>query len=248
MADTPALIVEGIRVWRGRSEIVRSVDLTIPSGALVALVGSNGVGKTTLIEGILGALPTRVDRVEFMGNNIRGAKPWSLVRAGFVVVPQERYLFREMTVAENIGIVPKRKEDPNRRYFDPDDLYALFPRLGERKNQAAGTLSGGERSMLAIARGLALHPTLLVLDEPSLGLAPVMVELIMEKIKAISATGLSILLVEQNVHHALALSSWVQVLDAGVTVASDRSENIAHSSILESGFLGIAPDEEAAPS
>jgi branched-chain amino acid transport system ATP-binding protein len=183
-----------------------------------------------------------------MGKDIRGAKPWDLVRAGFVVVPQERYLFREMTVAENIGIVPKRKEDPNRRYFSPDDLYALFPRLGERKSQAAGTLSGGERSMLAIARGLALHPTLLVLDEPSLGLAPVMVELIMDKIREISATGLSILLVEQNVHQALALSSWVQVLDAGVTVASDTSANIAQSPILESGFLGVAPGEEAGPS
>lgn len=244
MTNAAALQIEGISVWRGRSEIVRSVDLTIPDGALVALVGSNGVGKTTLIEGILGVLPKRVKRAEFLGKDIRTAKPWDLVRRGFVVVPQDRHLFKEMTVAENIGIVPKHKAEAGRHEFSADELYSLFPRLGERKAQLAGTLSGGERSMLAIARGLALSPRLLVLDEPSLGLSPLMVELIFEKVKEIADLGISILLVEQNVHQALALSSWTQILDAGETVASGPNEEIVNSPLLESGFFGVGSGDK----
>lgn len=245
MTNAPALQIEGMRVWRGRSEIVRSVDLTIPSGALVALVGSNGVGKTTLIEGILGVLPTRMDRAEFMGEDIRAVKPWTLVRKGLVVVPQDRYLFREMTVAENISIVPPHKQEDGRHEFSEEELYGLFPRLAERRTQLAGTLSGGERSMLAIARGLALAPRLLVLDEPSLGLSPVMVELIFEKVKEISSLGISMLLVEQNVHQALAVSSWTQILDAGVTVASGPNEEIVKSPLLDSGFFGVGSSDKA---
>lgn len=245
MTNTAALQIEGISVWRGRSEIVRSVDLTIPDGALVALVGSNGVGKTTLIEGILGVLPSRAKHIEFMGKTMPSRKPWNLVRSGFVVVPQDRHLFKEMTVAENIEIVPKHKPEKGRHEFSHEEIYALFPRLAERTDQLAGTLSGGERSMLAIARGLALSPRLLVLDEPSLGLSPLMVELIFEKIREISELGVSILLVEQNVHQALAISSFTQVLDAGETVAVGPSSELANSPLLESGFFGLPNEEKA---
>lgn len=236
---TDALRVEGLRVWRGRSEIVRSVDLTIPSGALVALVGSNGAGKTTLIEGILGLLTTRSTRFELLGEDARGRKPWDLVRDGLVVVPQERRLFAGMTVGENLDVVAGRGGARSEARFTRDDVLDLFPRLRERTHQLAGTLSGGERSMLAMARGLSLQPKVLILDEPSLGLAPVVVDSIMRTITEISATGLPVLLVEQNVHQALSMSSWAYVLDSGSVVTSERSEDLRRSDTFESGFLGI---------
>lgn len=240
---TDALRVEGLSVWRGRSEIVRSVDLTIPSGGLVALVGSNGAGKTTLIEGILGTLPTKATTFELLGEDVRGKRSWDLVRAGLVVIPQERHLFAEMTVEENLDIVVGTGSPSGSVQFTRDEVFDLFPRLSERVSQLAGTLSGGERSMLAMARGLSLQPRLLVLDEPSLGLAPIVVDSIMRTISEISGRGLSILLVEQNVHQALAMASWAYVLDSGTLVASGCSEDLKSSEMLGAGFLGIRPQE-----
>ncbi|SKB09435.1 ABC transporter ATP-binding protein [Aeromicrobium choanae] len=239
-----ALLVEQFSVWRGRSEIVRSIDLTIPGGSLVALVGSNGAGKTTFIEGVLGILPTRATRFELFGEDVRGRKPWDLVNGGLVVVPQERRLFPAMTVEENLDIVQTKGAKAGGARFSRDELYDLFPRLQERATNFAGTLSGGERSMLAIARGLALQPRLLILDEPSLGLAPVVIDSIMATIREISATGLSILLVEQNVHQALSMSSWAHVLDAGAVIASESSDDLRDSPLLESGYLGAVPTGE----
>jgi len=234
-----ALNVEGLRVWRGRSEIVRSVDLTIPSGQLVALLGANGAGKTTLIEGILGLLPTKADKFELFGRDVRGAKPWDLVHSGLVVVPQNRYLFNDMSVEENLELAHRRSRHRTERTFEMAQLYELFPRLAERKAQHAGTLSGGERSMLAIARGLALQPRVLVLDEPSLGLAPIVVDLIMTTITRIAESGLPILLVEQNVNQTLAMSSWGYVLESGVVTASGSGESLLGSSAILSGYLAV---------
>lgn len=232
-----ALRVEGLQVWRGRSEIVRSVDLTIPSGQVVALLGANGAGKTTLIEGILGQLPMKADRFELFGQDVRGAKPWEMVRNGLVVVPQDRYLFTDMSVEENLELASKRAGKHDGHSFSVADLYELFPRLSERKVQYAGTLSGGERSMLAIARGLALRPRVLILDEPSLGLAPILVDLIMSTIERIAGLGLSILLVEQNVNQTLAMSSWGYVLESGGVTASDTSEALLGSDAILNGYL-----------
>ena len=234
-----ALSVEGLRVWRGRSEIVRSVDLTIPSGQVVALLGANGAGKTTLIEGILGQLPMKADRFELFGQDVRGAKPWEMVRKGLVVVPQDRYLFTDMSVEENLELASKRAGKHDGHSFTVDDLYDLFPRLGERKVQYAGTLSGGERSMLAIARGLALQPRVLILDEPSLGLAPIIVDLIMSTIERIAESGLPILLVEQNVNQTLAMSSWGYVLESGEVTASDTGDALLGSGAILSGYLAV---------
>jgi branched-chain amino acid transport system ATP-binding protein len=239
-----ALLVEQFSVWRGRSEIVRSIDLTIPGGSLVALVGSNGAGKTTFIEGVLGILPTRATRFELFGEDVRGRKSWDLVKSGLVVVPQERRLFPAMTVAENLDIVQTKTPRSDGVKYTRDELYDLFPRLRERATNFAGTLSGGERSMLAMARGLALRPRLLILDEPSLGLAPVVIDSIMATIREVSQTGLSILLVEQNVHQALSMSSWAHVLDAGAVVASESSDDLRGSQLLESGYLGVVPAGE----
>ncbi|MBM7508074.1 branched-chain amino acid transport system ATP-binding protein [Nocardioides salarius] len=234
-----ALSVEGLRVWRGRSEIVRSIDLTIPSGQVVALLGANGAGKTTLIEGLLGHLPTKAEKFELFGKDVRGAKPWDMVRGGFVVVPQDRYLFTDMSVAENLAVAARRAGRRQDRSFELEELYDLFPRLSERQGQYAGTLSGGERSMLAIARGLALQPRVLVLDEPSLGLAPIVIDLIMSTIKRIAQSGLPILLVEQNVNQTLAMSSWGYVLESGEITASNDSDSLLGSDVILSGYLAV---------
>ena len=234
-----ALSVEGLRVWRGRSEIVRSVDLTIPGGRVVALLGANGAGKTTLIEGILGLLPMKAEKFELFGEDVRGAKPWEMVRRGMVVVPQDRYLFTDMSVAEHLELASKRAGRHDGPTFTLAELYDLFPRLAERKVQYAGTLSGGERSMLAIARGLALQPRLLVLDEPSLGLAPIIVELIMSTIQRIAESGLAILLVEQNVNQTLAMASYGYILESGEVTAADTSEALLGSDAILSGYLAV---------
>lgn len=243
-----ALSVEGLRVWRGRSEIVRSVDLAVPRGRVVALLGANGAGKTTLIEGMLGQLSMTADKFELFGEDVRGAKPWELVRKGMVVVPQERYLFADMSVAENMDLASKRAGHHDGRSFSLEELYELFPKLSERKVQYAGTLSGGERSMLAIARGLALHPRVLILDEPSLGLAPIIVELIMSTIEQIAESGLSILLVEQNVNQTLSMSSWAYVLDSGEVTSADTGEALLQSDAVLSGYLTVGPETEAGAS
>lgn len=234
-----ALSVQGLRVWRGRSEIVRSVELTIPSGQVVALLGANGAGKTTLIEGLLGHLPMKADRLELFQQDVRGAKPWDMVRSGFVVVPQDRYLFKDMSVAENLEVASRRAGKRWGQSFELEELYEIFPRLAERKGQYAGTLSGGERSMLAIARGLALQPRVLVLDEPSLGLAPIVVDLIMSTIERIAQSGLSILLVEQNVNQTLAMSSWGYVLESGEVTTSGASKSLLGSQAILSGYLAV---------
>ncbi|MET8307802.1 ABC transporter ATP-binding protein [Micromonospora sp. NPDC005173] len=231
-----ALSVEGFSVWRGRSEIVRSVDLEVGEGELVCLLGSNGAGKTTLTEGLLGVIPARARKLEFHGRAIAGLRPWHRVRAGIVLVPQERSLFAGMTVQENllVGAKPRSKAGP----FDLAAMYELFPRLKDRAGQFAGTLSGGERSMLAIARGLMLQPRTLVLDEPSLGLAPVIVQTIMRTIGDINAAGVSVLLIEQNVHQALRLASRGYVLDGGKIIAAGTAESLLASNLVEDGYLG----------
>ncbi|WP_433605019.1 ABC transporter ATP-binding protein [Dactylosporangium sp. CA-139114] len=215
---------------------MRSVDLEVGQGELVCLLGSNGAGKTTLTEGLLGIIPARAGKLEFDGRPIAGLRPWHRVRAGLVLVPQERSLFVGMTVEENllVGAGPRAKAGP----FDLAAMYELFPRLKDRAGQLAGTLSGGERSMLAIARGLMLQPRTLVLDEPSLGLAPVIVQIIMKTIGEINAAGVGVLLIEQNVHQALALASRGYVLEGGTIVAAGTAESLLASSLLESGYLG----------
>lgn len=234
-----ALSVNGLRVWRGRSEIVRSVDLTIPGGQLVALLGSNGAGKTTLIEGMLGLLTTQYESFELMGRTYRSPKPWQLVRDGLIVVPQDRYLFKDMTVEENLDVVLRGAKRRTEVSYGLDEVYDLFPRLQERATQYAGTLSGGERSMLAMARGLALQPRVLILDEPSLGLAPIVVDTIMSTVKQIASTGMSTLLVEQNVNQTLSMCSYAYVLDSGAIVASGDSESLRSSPAILSGFLAV---------
>jgi branched-chain amino acid transport system ATP-binding protein len=235
-----ALEVEGLSVRRGRSDVVRDVDLVVAQGECVCLVGSNGAGKSSLIDGLLGVLPARSHRLEFHGEPIGTRPPWERVRRGLVVVPQERDLFPGMSVEDNLVLGAVALSARQSRPEGLDEVYTLFPRLAERRRQRAGTLSGGERSMLAMGRGLMARPRMLVLDEPSLGLAPLVVTSIMQSIAEINAQGTTVLLVEQNVHQAFALASRAYVLDHGTVVGAGGTAELLDSDLMQHGFLGSA--------
>ena len=215
---------------------VRDVSLEVRAGEVVALIGSNGAGKTTTLRAITGLLPVRRGHVEFHGDRIDGQPPSVIVGRGIAHVPEGRQLFPTLTVRENLELGGR---DKRARSAALDDVFALFPRLRERERQLAGTLSGGEQQMCAIGRGLMARPTLLLLDEPSLGLAPVMVRLIFETLRAINDHGTSILLVEQNVPRALALSHRGYVIENGRIVLDGSREALQQSPHIKEAYLGL---------
>lgn len=235
-----ALEVRGMSVRRGQSRVLHDVDLTVGTGECVCLVGSNGAGKTSLIEGILGVLPCTAATLDFDGRSALGERPWDRVRRGLVVVPQDRDLFPGMSVEENLRLGAVALGERGREADLLAEVYDLFPRLAERSAQYAGTLSGGERSMLAIGRGLMAAPLLLVLDEPSLGLAPKVVTLIMQTVATINERGTTVFLVEQNVHQAFALASRAYVLENGSIVGSGSTAELIDSPLMRRGYLGSA--------
>ncbi|MFD9740722.1 ABC transporter ATP-binding protein [Umezawaea sp. NPDC059074] len=234
------LEVRGLTVKRGRSEVLHQVDLVVREGECVCLVGSNGAGKTSLIEGVLGLLPAKATTLSFLGRSLLGVRPWDRVRRGLVVVPQNRDLFSGMTVEENLRLGAVAVGDRVAADAVLEEIYELFPRLAERAAQLAGTLSGGERSMLAIGRGLMSRPKMLVFDEPSLGLAPLVVTSIMRTIAEINERGTTVLLVEQNVHQAFALASRAYVLENGVIAGEGPTGELADSELMRRGYLGSA--------
>jgi branched-chain amino acid transport system ATP-binding protein len=234
--------VVGLTVRRGRSDIIRGVDLTVPTGACVCLVGSNGAGKTTLVEGLLGTLSTTSKKLMLDGESLAGQRPWDRVARGLVVVPQERELFPRMTVAENL-LMGAHTAKRDRVGPSLDRVFALLPRLSERKQQAAGTLSGGERGMLAIGRALMAEPKVLVLDEPSLGLAPMIVTDIMSTIREVNEEGTTVLLIEQNLHQAFSIATYAYVLEQGVVVMAGATEELRESELVREGYFGSNNDE-----
>lgn len=237
---TAMLEVEAMTVRRGRSDVLHGVDLTVDEGECVCLVGSNGAGKTSLIEGLLGLLPSKATRMMFRGESLQGLRPWDRVRRGLVVIPQGRDLFPGLSVRENLELGAVTVKDRPTVDRTLAEIYELFPRLQERSAQLAGTLSGGERSMLAIGRGLMTGPRLIVLDEPSLGLAPLVVTLIMQTVKRINQQGITVLLVEQNVHQAFELASRAYVLENGVLVGQGPTAELLDSDLMRRGYLGSA--------
>ena len=215
---------------------VREVSLEVRAGEVVALIGGNGAGKTTTLRAISGLLPLRRGRIEFEGERIDGRASAQVVARGLAHVPEGRQLFPSMSVRENLELGAR---DRAARPATLETVFALFPRLRERERQVAGTLSGGEQQMCAIGRGLMARPRLLLLDEPSLGLAPVMVRLIFETLKAINETGTTILLVEQNVARALALSHRAYVIENGRIVLDGPREALQQSPHIKQAYLGL---------
>jgi len=215
---------------------VREVSLEVRAGEVVALIGGNGAGKTTTLRAISGLLPLRRGRIEFEGERIDGRASAQVVARGIAHVPEGRQLFPSMSVRENLELGAR---DRAARAATLEIVFALFPRLRERERQPAGTLSGGEQQMCAIGRGLMARPRLLLLDEPSLGLAPVMVRLIFETLKAINETGTTILLVEQNVARALALSHRAYVIENGRIVLDGPREALQQSPHVKQAYLGL---------
>jgi len=230
------LRVDGVEAGYRDLVAVRDVTLEVRTGEVVALIGGNGAGKTTTLRAITGLLPVRRGRIELDGDRIDGRAPSEVVRRGIAHVPEGRQLFPTLSVRENLELGARERAT---RAADLEAIFALFPRLRERERQLAGTLSGGEQQMCAIGRGLMARPRLLLLDEPSLGLAPVMVKLIFETLATVNARGTSILLVEQNVARALALSHRAYVLENGRIVLEGPRVELQRSAHIKQAYLGL---------
>ena len=218
-------------------DILSSVDVVIERGEMVTIVGPNGAGKSTLVKAIIGLLRPRRGRVLLHGQDVTGERPHRLVARGLGYVPQRENVFPSLTVEENLqlGIISRRRLALDKRI---DAMFALFPRLAERRRQVAGTLSGGERQMLAMARTLIPEPDALLLDEPSAGLGPLLVDAIFEKIAEINAQGITVLMVEQNARRALAMSHRGYVLDVGRNRFEGRGRDLLHSPKVVDLYLG----------
>lgn len=232
------LRVDGIEVGYGDLVAVRGASLEVRSGEIVCLIGSNGAGKTTTLRAISGILPLRRGTVEFEGRRLTGLPPHEVVARGIAHVPEGRQLFPSMTVLENLELGARTRASRARMAETLEWVFLLFPRLRERQRQLAGTLSGGEQQMVAIGRGLMARPRLLMLDEPSLGLAPLLVKAIFETLVQINREGTTILLVEQNVLRALQLSHRGYVLENGQIVLEGSRETLQASGYIKQAYLG----------
>ncbi len=233
------LRLEGIEVGYGDLTAVREVSLEVRAGEVVALIGGNGAGKTTTLRAITGLLPVRRGLIELDGKRLDGLSPSRIVAQGLAHVPEGRQLFPTMTVLENLELGAATREARARRQETLEWVFRLFPRLQERTRQLAGTLSGGEQQMCAVGRGLMARPRLLMLDEPSLGLAPVVVKLIFENLAEINRTGTTILLVEQNVARALALCHRGYVLENGRIALGGPRDELVQSGYIKQAYLGL---------
>lgn len=232
------LVVSGLHAGYGEAEVLHGVDLTVQDGEIVAVLGSNGAGKSTLNRTISGLLRASRGSVVFAGVPVNGEAPRSIVSRGLIHVPEGRHIFPNLTVRENLHLGCYRRARA-RRGRNLDRVFALFPRLTERESQLAGTLSGGEQQMLAIGRALMAEPRLLILDEPSLGLSPHMVEQVFVLIRQINAQGIAVLLVEQNVIESLALAQRAYVLENGVFALEGSAAQIRGNPDLQRAYLGM---------
>jgi branched-chain amino acid transport system ATP-binding protein len=233
----PLLSVTGLRAGYGPIEILRGVDLAVETGEIVALLGSNGAGKSTLNNNVCGLYRPFGGTIRFDGREIGGVRPMRIVEAGLVQVPEGRRVFPNLSVRENLELGSYRRGRPNRAR-NLEHVVEIFPRLRERWSQAAGTLSGGEQQMLAIGRGLMGEPRLLILDEPSLGLSPLLVEEMFTLIGRLNREGLAILLVEQNVVQSLAIAHRAYVLENGRIALSGNAAELATHPELRRSYLG----------
>jgi branched-chain amino acid transport system ATP-binding protein len=236
MADT-LLKVTDLKVAYGGIQAVKGASLEVHAGELVSLIGANGAGKTTTLKAITGIQAVASGNVEYLGRPILGQGPWDLVKQGLVMVPEGRGVFTRMTITENLQMGAFVRRD-NEIGADIDKVFVLFPRLKERRDQLAGTMSGGEQQMLAMGRALMARPKVLLLDEPSMGLAPILVDKIFEIVRDIHAQGTTVLLVEQNASRALGLASRGYVMDSGLITMSGEAKSLLNDPKVQAAYLG----------
>ena len=236
MANT-MLKVTGLKVAYGGIQAVKGVSFEVHEGELVSLIGANGAGKTTTLKAITGTQPAAGGDIEYMGKSITGQGPWDLVKQGLVMVPEGRGTFTRMTITENLQMGAFVRDD-DEIDADIDKVFAIFPRLKERRAQLAGTMSGGEQQMLAMGRALMARPKVLLLDEPSMGLSPIMVDKIFEVVADIHSRGTTVLLVEQNASRALQLASRGYVMDSGEVTMSGPARTLLEDPRVRAAYLG----------
>ena len=234
----PLLEIENMHSYYGHIQALRGISLTVDEGEVVTLIGSNGAGKTTTLRSIHGILPPKQGRIIFAGEEIQGVPAHELISRGIAQSPEGRRIFFRMTVLENLEMGAYHRNDASGIREDMDRVFGLFPRLKERTKQEAGTMSGGEQQMLAIGRALMSSPRLLLLDEPSMGLAPVLVERIFEIIREINKQGTTILLVEQNANVALEIATRGYVLETGTIVNSAPAAELREDPAVREAYLG----------
>jgi branched-chain amino acid transport system ATP-binding protein len=234
----PLLEIRGLKVDYGGIHAIKGIDLQVAQGELVALIGSNGAGKTTTLKTLAGLLHPSSGQIHYEGNSLHNVAAHQRAAMGVALVPEGRGVFARMTIVENLLMGSYSRSDKNEIATDMDRMYELFPRLAERKDQLAGTLSGGEQQMVAMARALMSRPRLLMLDEPSMGLAPLMVQKIFETIRDIAALGMSILLVEQNAKLALQVARRGYVMESGTITLSGAAGELLGSDAVQRAYLG----------
>jgi branched-chain amino acid transport system ATP-binding protein len=237
MSTTTMLKVSGLKVAYGGIQAVKGIDFEVNQGELVSLIGANGAGKTTTLKAITGIQPIAAGEVQFLGRAIKGRGPWELVKQGLVMVPEGRGTFTRMTITENLQMGAYVRTD-NEIEADIDKVFGIFPRLKERKDQLAGTMSGGEQQMLAMGRALMARPKVLLLDEPSMGLSPIMVDKIFEVVDTIHKQGTTVLLVEQNASRALGLANRGYVMDSGEVTMKGDAKALLSDPKVRAAYLG----------
>ncbi|TMH21795.1 MAG: ABC transporter ATP-binding protein [Betaproteobacteria bacterium] len=237
---TPLLELKDLQVAYGGIQAVKGIDLSVDQGELVCLIGANGAGKTTTLKGITGLQPIKSGKIHYAGEDITGKPAFQLVRKGLSMVPEGRGVFGALTIEENLAMGAYARDDRAAIKDDVERVFGLFPRLKERRKQTAGTLSGGEQQMLAMGRALMSRPKLLLLDEPSMGLAPLMVQKVFETVMAVSKEGVTILLIEQNAKLALEVSSRGYVMESGEITLQGKAKQLLSDPKVRAAYLGEA--------
>ena len=235
----PMLELKDVHTYYGNIHALKGISLTVEKGEIVTLIGANGAGKTTALRTIIGLLKPRQGEIYLDGKDLTRNKPHQVVYQGVAMVPEGRGIFARLTVDENLDMGAYSRKDNKGIQEDIERAFTLFPHLKERRKQVAGTLSGGEQQMLAISRGLMAHPRLFLLDEPSMGLAPILVDAIFETIQSINTEGVTVLLVEQNALMALSIAHRGYVLQTGQIVLSDSAANLQKNEMVRKAYLGI---------
>ena len=238
MTKPTLLKVSGLKVAYGGIQAVKGVDFEVLEGELVCLIGSNGAGKTTTMKAITGTLPFNEGNIEYLGKSIKGKGAWDMVNDGLAMVPEGRGVFTRMSITENLQMGAYIRADKAEIAADLEKTFGIFPRLKERRSQLAGTLSGGEQQMLAMGRALMSRPKMLLMDEPSMGLSPLMVDKIFEVVRDVAAQGVTILLVEQNASRALGLADRGYVMESGLITMSGEAKVMLRDPKVRAAYLG----------